>query len=275
MGDMVTITSLKTNETTQKIAVRYKVPKVSDLVGPSATVSQVRIYYNIDAPVSISGSDYVDYADVISEYTPGKRSKHTFTGLARDHQYFFLLHVVCYDEDDPDHSVPIVFEDADDVWLTRIHGRYMVKIEDPTLSSPDDPWIDITPYIEGMTYEVNNETVFDTWEDANYTTHYEVDRTRINGSFKVLLYTREIYNIFVDLIQKNMTSNTSGGKKAGLVHMKVQVNNELDPDSAETLRTKLPELYKGWFKVEYKPVWNIPFLGIKEVDSIEVKIEEE
>lgn len=272
MGDTVTITSLKINETTQKIAVRYVIPKVSALLSPDAVVTSAKIYYNVDNPVTSAPGGYTDVANVLAEYTPGKRSKHTFTSMSRDHVYYFLLEVVVAPEDE---GSSVTFTDKDDVYLTRMHGRYMVKIENPVAASGEDPWVDITPYIEGLSYDVNNTPVFETWDDANYTKHYELTRIKIQGTFKVQLYTREIYNRFIDLVSKNITQNTSNGKKTGLVHMKVQVNNELDDDSAETLRTKLPELYKGWFHLEYSPVWTIPFLGIKEVESIEVKIEEE
>lgn len=266
MASRVTIKSIIQVSGTNAVNVQYVIPKVRKL-WPQAiipTYDYAMIYYQYGRDPSLS--DYSGYY-YISDSNPadGNVHDHTFNNLRGDSEIHFMLYVVLHDTNQQTEQFAS-FSDYDTYTIIgNTKSRYMVKIKDP---SDNSTWVDVTQYIEMSTYEVNRNPQVEEWEDGGWNKHIEVPNYRIEGEFKVLLYDRTVYNTFINLVNKNRVAY------GGCVWMKVQVNNEMDPKTSPYVESQMPELYKAFFKMEYSPVWNMPILGIKEIDSIEVKIEE-
>ena len=48
--------------------------------------------------------------------------------------------------------------------------------------------VDITPYINSKSYEMNEESQFESWMDGNYVEHRIYTRPRVHGTFDVILF---------------------------------------------------------------------------------------
>lgn len=263
MASRVTIESITPSSSANTLKVKYVIPK-SRKLWPEAINSEpvvAMIFWNVDQPAD--SQHYYGYTSVLSSTKYGKVNTAVISGTPAGHQIYFMLYVML-------RSTPSMhtaeFYDVDNMFYANTRSRYMVKIKEP---NDENAWTDVTQFIEVPTYEVNNNPQTEEWEDGGWNKHVVCPNYRIEGSFKVLLYDRSVYNQFIDLVQRNRAAY------GGLVWMKVQVNNELDPNTDyDGVEYMLPELYKAFFKMEVSPVWNIPFMGVKPVDSIEVQIEE-
>lgn len=83
-------------------------------------------------------------------------------------------------------------------------------------------------------YNVNNNPVYQSWNDANGTEHREKIRDRISGSFDMFFRDITDYNTFVSLIESSKLNNES-------VLCSVKVNN------------KAQEQYIGFFFINFTP----------------------
>lgn len=262
MASRVTIESITPSSSAHTLKVKYVIPKSRKLWPEAidAEPTMAIILWNIDQPADLQHS--AGYVNVLNSTTYGKVNTAVISGPQAGHQIYFMLYVILGSTT----MGSAAFLDWDNMFYANTKSRYMVKIKDP---SDNNTWTDVTQFIEVPTYEVNNNPQIEEWEDGGWNKHVVCPNYRIEGSFKVLLYDRSVYNQFIDLVQRNRAAY------GGLVWMKVQVNNELDPNTDyDGVNYMLPELYKAFFKMEVSPVWNIPFMGVKPVDSIEVQIEE-
>ena len=78
--------------------------------------------------------------------------------------------------------------------------------------------VDITKHILASTYDVNNEEIYNEWEDGYYIKHRDYLRDKVTGAFnlKFLKGTTD-YVDFISLIE--------GAKRNGIIPMKVFVSN--------------------------------------------------
>lgn len=69
---------------------------------------------------------------------------------------------------------------------------------------------DYTKYIIPSTYNVNSETIYETYEDAKGIKHYVKIREKVSGSFNMEIHNMEEYEAFVADIEasKNALTNT-------------------------------------------------------------------
>ena len=114
---------------------------------------------------------------------------------------------------------------------------------------------DYTQYITVPSYKVNYVPVYNTWTDANYTTHRDILRYKVSGSFKMLFNTEEELNQFLDDIYNN--EDASGG----YIPIKVYVNNLSNQQDIDAY-------------VSFTLANDKPYYGIKEHEGFEVKVEE-
>ena len=66
---------------------------------------------------------------------------------------------------------------------------------------------DITNYINESSYKVDSVPVEHTWVDANYVTHTDELRRRIEGSFELAFRTDQQYNDFLTLLNSCKSGN--------------------------------------------------------------------
>lgn len=79
---------------------------------------------------------------------------------------------------------------------------------------------DITNMINASSYKVDSVPVEHTWTDANYVTHTDELRRRVEGSFD-LAFARDVdYNSFLTLLNENKSGN--------LLRIKVYVGGDVN-----------------------------------------------
>ena len=66
---------------------------------------------------------------------------------------------------------------------------------------------DISAYIQESTYKMNQENVYEEWEDASHYTHREQLRTRVVGSFELVFVQESDLTSFLTLMNNNMDTN--------------------------------------------------------------------
>ena len=115
---------------------------------------------------------------------------------------------------------------------------------------------DFTPHITVPSYKVNDEEVYEEWQDANYKTHREITRKQVNGSFKVLYDVVEELDDFFDTIETLKAASDDGS-----IEMTVYLNN--------LHTTKTITAF-----VKYTPSNEKPFFQREKVSGFDVTIKE-
>lgn len=113
--------------------------------------------------------------------------------------------------------------------------------------------IDFTRHITAPSYEVNEESVYNEWTDANKDTHRDVIRNRVSGSFDVIFDNEPDLNTFINMINDK--------DKSDRVEATVYINNKA------VVATKK-------FFIDFKPKNSIPFFGRKPFETATVEITE-
>ncbi len=112
---------------------------------------------------------------------------------------------------------------------------------------------DVTKHILTSSYNVNALPVYSQWEDANFITHREIHRYKIQGKFELKFPYDEgkAYSEFIQLLKENTN--------AGVVLLTVFINNENVFRTIEAYYDMAPTMQKSingksynsfWFKVE-------------------------
>lgn len=110
-------------------------------------------------------------------------------------------------------------------------------------------------YIVAGTYEVNQQTEYEEWTDANYTRHRTHKRNSVSGSFDMMVKSTDTLAAFVAAIEANKDADTS------TVPLTVSVNNTLTD-------------YSGDFFVEFKNVRDLDGEMNDYIKQFTVEIEE-
>jgi hypothetical protein len=63
--------------------------------------------------------------------------------------------------------------------------------------------VDITPYIQETSYDVNQYEEYEEWKDGNRKKHREVMRTYVEGDFDLVFVTASDLNAFLTLLENN------------------------------------------------------------------------
>lgn len=116
---------------------------------------------------------------------------------------------------------------------------------------------DFTRHIKVPSYKVNDDDVYEEWEDSNYNTRREVTRTRVSGDF-TLLYD-DIYELddFFDTINTLKANSDSGA-----IEMTVYCNNT---HSVKTVTAF----------IKYEPANEKPLFSREKVSGFSVTIKEQ
>lgn len=159
-------------------------------------------------------------------------------------------------------TFPLKFEDIDTQSLFRIASYYnyhLVTDDEEEHYVWDKKFINFTNFIELPSYDVNYKDVNEDWEDANYFTHRIRVRQKINGKFNLRFSDIKSYNEFIDLIKKSKERNGHG---KAYVELQLQINDDLDEYSAETVGEKRCSIVTSLFFVELgSNPWVAPIFG--------------
>lgn len=116
--------------------------------------------------------------------------------------------------------------------------------------------LDFTQHIKVPSYKVNREDVYEEWEDSNYSTHREVTRKRVSGSFTLIYDDITELDTFFDTIEVEKTVSGDGS-----VPMTVYLNKQ--HETADIIAF-----------INYTPANEKPIFGVEKVNGFEVTIKE-
>ena len=88
--------------------------------------------------------------------------------------------------------------------------------------------VDLTPYINPKTYEMNTEKQYESWQDGNFVEHRIYIREKVKGSFDVALYGQN------NMTTQNFLETWMGGvdNNIALINVFVQSRNRMEPINA-------------------------------------------
>lgn len=115
--------------------------------------------------------------------------------------------------------------------------------------------IDYTSFIKVPSYKVNALEVYEEWTDANRVTHRDVIRQRVAGGFTMIFDNQTDYLNFLNVIDTK--KSVGDGHITGTFY----VNNKNVAISVDVF-------------VTCEPANELPILGIKETEGLNIAIEE-
>lgn len=116
---------------------------------------------------------------------------------------------------------------------------------------------DFTMHIKVPSYKVNDEDIYEEWEDSDYNTHRDITRTRVSGDFTLLYDDVDELDDFFDTINTLKESSDNGA-----IEMTVYCNNT---HSVKTITAF----------IKYEPANEKPFFGKEKVSGFSVTIKEQ
>lgn len=114
--------------------------------------------------------------------------------------------------------------------------------------------MDLTTLIEVPSYQVNLEDVYEEWTDNNQVTHKDTIARKAKGSFSIRFESPDQYQAFMMYLKNNKKQNASYDCSVYLNNMLEAINTEMFIDFTA------PDV--------------MPFIGVKDYDSIEVTVEQ-
>lgn len=113
---------------------------------------------------------------------------------------------------------------------------------------------DYTRFIKMPTYTVNDVDQYNEWTDANGGYHRDVYRSSAQGTFTLLFEdTRDFENFMTDINNGRLTDGT--------IMLLIYLNNKMAQK-------------KSYFYVDMTPANELPYMGSKVHDGMEVTIKE-
>lgn len=103
-------------------------------------------------------------------------------------------------------------------------------------------------------YKVNEEDVYEEWDDGNNITHRDVFRQRVSGSFVMFFASQIEFDDFFKVLNDNK-------QKGGYVPASLYVTNK-------------NELHSGNYYFSAKPANTKPLYGMKEYEGFVVDVSE-
>jgi hypothetical protein len=117
----------------------------------------------------------------------------------------------------------------------------------------DNRLVDYTNNIVVPTYKVDYKSEFNEWMDGDLIIHHCEMRKRLEGSFTLLFTTPESYQDFLKYYNEALID--------GYVNAFVYANN-------------IRELIFTQVFLEFELADEMPFMGVKEIDGIEITLKE-
>ena len=119
----------------------------------------------------------------------------------------------------------------------------------------DNEMLDITEHIVVPSYKVNRKPQFVEWTDGDHIMHRDIQRYYLEGSFTLFFNDKDDYTSFLDFF--------NGALVDGYINAYVYSNTDH--------QVHLTKVYMDFFD---ELADEMPFMGIKEIDGIEVNIRE-
>ncbi len=116
---------------------------------------------------------------------------------------------------------------------------------------------DVTPHIVVPTYKINKLPKYEDWEDANYTTHREVVRHIVSGTFTVKFWSIAEFEEFITAVDATLMND-------GSHHIYAYVANDKTNQS----------LQSTYAFIEFDLEHTLPIIGTEDDDGFEVTITE-
>ena len=113
--------------------------------------------------------------------------------------------------------------------------------------------VDYTNNIVVPTYKVDSKSEFNEWMDGDLILHHCEKRKRLEGSFTLLFNDPDSYQDFLELYNDALVD--------GYINAYVYANN--------LRQLKLTQVF-----LEFELADEMPFMGIKEIDGIEITLKE-
>lgn len=117
----------------------------------------------------------------------------------------------------------------------------------------DNDMLDLTNFITVPSYKVNNKPLYTEWTDGDLVLHRDIQRYYLEGSFTLLFTNSDDYISFLNYYKEALTD--------GHIQAYVYSNNDHE--------TKLTHVF-----MDFELADEMPFMGIKDIDGIEVTIKE-
>lgn len=114
--------------------------------------------------------------------------------------------------------------------------------------------VDYTTHITYPSYQVNKMDIYEEWTDANYTEHRELVRTQTSGSLTLMFNDQTEYLNFLSALQ------TLKGADGAVL--------------ASFYSNKTNELITNWFYIDFEPANELPYMGERSVEGIQLTIKE-
>lgn len=115
--------------------------------------------------------------------------------------------------------------------------------------------LDITEHIVVPSYKVNKKPQFVEWNDGDHIMHRDIQRYYLEGTFTLFFNDQTDYISFLDFYNGAVTD--------GYINAYVYSNND------HTVH--LTQVYMDFYE---ELAEEMPFMGVKEIDGIEVTIRE-
>ena len=113
----------------------------------------------------------------------------------------------------------------------------------------------VTPFIMAPTYKVDDSPLGDSWQDSNWLSHTEVVRYKAKGSCTVWFDDPNDFEAFSSFIETNKGADEFIKATLYLNKKRAQKSN-ID------------------IMIQWEPVNDLPFYGVKQHDGYELTIEE-
>ena len=117
----------------------------------------------------------------------------------------------------------------------------------------NESMLDLTEHIIVPSYKVNNKPQYVEWSDGDHIMHRDVQRHYLEGTFTLFFNDKDDYTDFLDFY--------NGAKVDDYINAYVYGNND------HTVH--LTQVY-----MDFELADEMPFMGVKEIDGIEVTIRE-
>ena len=115
--------------------------------------------------------------------------------------------------------------------------------------------LDLTEHITVPSYKVNKKPQFVEWTDGDHIMHRDIQRYFLEGSFTLFFNDKDDYTSFIDFYNEALTD--------GYINAYVYSNTDH--------LVHLTQVYMDFYD---ELADEMPFMGVKEIDGIEVKIRE-
>ena len=113
----------------------------------------------------------------------------------------------------------------------------------------------VTPFIMAPTYKIDDAPLGDSWQDSNWLSHVEVVRHKAKGTCTIMFDDPDDFEAFSSFIETNKGADD-------------YIKATLYLNKKRTQKSNIDIM------IQWEPVNDLPFYGVKQHDGYELTIEE-